>query len=380
MDELTLRRGEECTQRAFINSDKKVEAGRGEPPLVNEEWHAICQAINRGVEGAEREKFIEMNQEVNVRHPGGRTMAKVLGKMRNARDGTRDDQTYATKIDRGEEVQQELWSGVRRLPCRKRCGEWRWETTLALRRQEGAGRDLVVVCLLPLSQVSFFFIRQEAAPSPETRLSHRGWAATVEWDVVEDVLCILQMSGEDFFFGYSRGECYLTDGPALVLACLQAGPHRPRHLSPSKLKHRVGQDQNFKSSICSRGTFMRNEEKMKLRPHSQNQHVFMLTVTHVVQTSVAERNEVVFVCRAKSTKTGGVTGRTQAANLALWIGVGHQATFQGDVVPGGSPLHGHVGGCFEGARQRYGQDVPRSSVQHRPEVHRSSGWSAHESR
>ena len=149
MDELTLRRGEECTQRAFINTDKKVEADRGEPPLVNEEWHAICQAINRGVEGAEREnlwyKFIEMNQEVNVRHPGGSSMAKVLGKMRNAkdRDGTRDDQTYATKIDRGEEVQQELWR--------------RWETTLALRRQEGAGRDLVVVCLLPLSQVSFFF-------------------------------------------------------------------------------------------------------------------------------------------------------------------------------------------------------------------------------
>ena len=134
---------------ARFHQHRQKSGGRQRRATTSERGVARNLSGHQQGRRAEREnlwyKFIEMNQEVNVRHPGGSSMAKVLGKMRNAkdRDGTRDDQTYATKIDRGEEVQQELWR--------------RWETTLALRRQEGAGRDLVVVCLLPLSQVSFFF-------------------------------------------------------------------------------------------------------------------------------------------------------------------------------------------------------------------------------
>ena len=41
------------TQRSFIDT-AKVEAGRWAPPLVCEDWHAVCQAIHNSVEGAVR--------------------------------------------------------------------------------------------------------------------------------------------------------------------------------------------------------------------------------------------------------------------------------------------------------------------------------------
>ena len=50
--ELMLREGEEGMQRSFINT-AKVEAGRWGPPLVDEDWHAVCQAIYKAVEGVE---------------------------------------------------------------------------------------------------------------------------------------------------------------------------------------------------------------------------------------------------------------------------------------------------------------------------------------
>ena len=60
VDELTLRRGEEGTLR-FINT-AKVEASRGPP--VDEDWHAFCQLVYKGVAGAAWEnlfcKFVEM--------------------------------------------------------------------------------------------------------------------------------------------------------------------------------------------------------------------------------------------------------------------------------------------------------------------------------
>ena len=80
VDELTLRECEEGTQRSVINTSHFGD-GRwmGESPLVAEDWHAICQAIYTGVEGAEWEnlyyKFVEMNKEVNVRHPSGSSRA-----------------------------------------------------------------------------------------------------------------------------------------------------------------------------------------------------------------------------------------------------------------------------------------------------------------
>ena len=120
VDEVTLRRGEDGALRSCINT-AKVEASRLGPPLVDADWHAVCQAIYRGVEGAEWEnlfkKFVEM-KEVIARHPRGSRMAKIIWKMRDANDRghTCDDQSYATKIDRREVAHQELWSAHLKSP------------------------------------------------------------------------------------------------------------------------------------------------------------------------------------------------------------------------------------------------------------------------
>ena len=51
VDEWTLRTGEECMQRSNINT-ANVKASRW-GPLVDGDWHAVCQAIYKGVGGAE---------------------------------------------------------------------------------------------------------------------------------------------------------------------------------------------------------------------------------------------------------------------------------------------------------------------------------------
>ena len=52
------------------------------PPLVDEDWHVICQASNKGVKGVEWENlyymFVEMNKEVKIRHPSGNSTARTL--------------------------------------------------------------------------------------------------------------------------------------------------------------------------------------------------------------------------------------------------------------------------------------------------------------
>ena len=48
-DELTWRADEVGTLRAFIN--------RWEPPLVDADWHAFCQAIRKRIEGEAREEL-----------------------------------------------------------------------------------------------------------------------------------------------------------------------------------------------------------------------------------------------------------------------------------------------------------------------------------
>ena len=63
--ELTLREGEEGVQRSFIDTTNAGDS-RWRPPLEDEDWDAVCQAIYKGVEGAEREnlyhKFLKMGQ------------------------------------------------------------------------------------------------------------------------------------------------------------------------------------------------------------------------------------------------------------------------------------------------------------------------------
>ena len=56
---------------------------------MDEDWHAGCQAISKGVEGAEWEKlyckFVEMNQAVNLRQPSTSRKAKTLWKVRDSK-------------------------------------------------------------------------------------------------------------------------------------------------------------------------------------------------------------------------------------------------------------------------------------------------------
>ena len=52
---------------------------------MDEDWHAVCQAIYKGVQGSEWEnfnhEFVEMNKGVNVRHPSGNSKDKTLWKV-----------------------------------------------------------------------------------------------------------------------------------------------------------------------------------------------------------------------------------------------------------------------------------------------------------
>ena len=48
-DELIMRREEEGMLRTFIDTSN-VRDNRWGPPLVDEDWHALCQAIFNGVE------------------------------------------------------------------------------------------------------------------------------------------------------------------------------------------------------------------------------------------------------------------------------------------------------------------------------------------
>ena len=102
--------------RTFINTTNVGLAGRGHRSFVDDDWHAICVVVYKGVEGAEWEslycKFVEMNKEVNVRKPGESSRAEFFfWKMMDA------------KLTRG------------RLRCRRRCGGWKCGDP---RRVEGA--------------------------------------------------------------------------------------------------------------------------------------------------------------------------------------------------------------------------------------------------
>ena len=84
--------------------------------MVDEVWHAVFQAIYKGVEGVEWEhsyfQFVEVNKDVKARHRSGSSKAEMLWKMRDATDrgDTHHVQPHAMKVDRREEVRQVLKS------------------------------------------------------------------------------------------------------------------------------------------------------------------------------------------------------------------------------------------------------------------------------
>ena len=75
--------------RTFIDATNEGDSrwgGRWGPPLVDEDWHAVCQAITKDVEGTEWEKLyhklVELKKAVDVRHPSGNGRTKTLWKSR----------------------------------------------------------------------------------------------------------------------------------------------------------------------------------------------------------------------------------------------------------------------------------------------------------
>ena len=72
-DELTLRAHEEEVVRSFIDT-ANVGNKKWWPPLVDEDWHVICKAIHKGVEGVEWEtmchKYVELHKAVKCKKSG----------------------------------------------------------------------------------------------------------------------------------------------------------------------------------------------------------------------------------------------------------------------------------------------------------------------
>ena len=65
IDELTLGKEEEGMLRSFV--DTTAVRDRWGPHLVDEDWHAICQAIFKGVEGAEWEDHVRRPTSISQR-------------------------------------------------------------------------------------------------------------------------------------------------------------------------------------------------------------------------------------------------------------------------------------------------------------------------
>ena len=72
-DEQTSRAEEVNTSKAYIDVDH-IKKERWEPPLVDADWYAFCQALYKGIEGKDWE---EMYDSYKAR-------SKVLGARKNA--------------------------------------------------------------------------------------------------------------------------------------------------------------------------------------------------------------------------------------------------------------------------------------------------------
>ena len=89
-DELALRAHEHGVVRSFIDTtnvrNKRWEGAQ----LVDEDWHASCQAIYKGVEGREWEtmyfQFQEMHHAVYSKKSDENNKAKVLWALTEAKD------------------------------------------------------------------------------------------------------------------------------------------------------------------------------------------------------------------------------------------------------------------------------------------------------
>ena len=65
-----MRAEEKGTALAFLNI-KEISYARFSPPLVDEDWHAVCQALNRSLEADEWSKMYDTWKELKVNRWAG---------------------------------------------------------------------------------------------------------------------------------------------------------------------------------------------------------------------------------------------------------------------------------------------------------------------
>ena len=107
-DELTLRADEVGTLWEFINKDH-IKFERGEPPLVDADWRAFCQATCTGFDGEDWEELhchtTDMSKATGAKKPSESEKAKGLWAMKAAKDWGGSSQRQHP----GEE-QRHVWS------------------------------------------------------------------------------------------------------------------------------------------------------------------------------------------------------------------------------------------------------------------------------
>ena len=101
-DELTLRAEEEGALRTFTDTTD-VGDSRWEPPLVDEDWHAICQATYKGVEEIGMgehvlRKYVETHKAVNLKKPKINKKARALWALRNAKKREKAAVTHVVSV------------------------------------------------------------------------------------------------------------------------------------------------------------------------------------------------------------------------------------------------------------------------------------------
>ena len=112
-DEQTLRADGEGALRTFIDTTNVGDKKRWEPPLVDEDWHAVCQAIFQGVEGSQWEtmfcKYVDLHKAANcqkiLRNQEGHG-ALVFGRRKRQRH--RLSTIWA--VCRRSQVRLDLWA------------------------------------------------------------------------------------------------------------------------------------------------------------------------------------------------------------------------------------------------------------------------------
>ena len=95
--------------------------GAAGPPLVGEDWHAVCQAIfwrprGRRVEEHCAASDVDMGRAENIRHPNSSRKAKTVRKCRKTVEKQRRMETSTAIRTVGERLK-----AVRQ--CGKRCGK-----------------------------------------------------------------------------------------------------------------------------------------------------------------------------------------------------------------------------------------------------------------